>query len=88
MYGHGFKLVNKRETEERREWSIRGGLQFHVNRDTKREDFTARSKRETGRPDLGEFSPRGRLFALGSCMKITGVAHIFGLLDSTVGFMH
>jgi hypothetical protein len=33
---------------------------------------------------LGEFSPNVLLFALGSYIKITEVAHIFGLLYSMV----
>jgi microcystin-dependent protein len=37
---------------------------------------------------VGEFSPNEWFFALGSCMKITEVAHIFRLLYSTVMFMH
>jgi hypothetical protein len=35
---------------------------------------------------LGEFSPNGLLFTLGSYLKITEVAHIFWLLYSMVKF--
>jgi hypothetical protein len=35
---------------------------------------------------LGEFSPIGWLFLLGSYLRITEVAHIFGLLYSSVKF--
>jgi hypothetical protein len=33
---------------------------------------------------LGEFSPIGRLFIMGSGLKITEAVHIFGPLFSTV----
>jgi hypothetical protein len=38
---------------------------------------------ETSVTRLGEFSPFGRLFSLGSYLKISEVAHNFGLLLST-----